>query len=215
MSKPSTPGNKRSFSWIASFKRRPSLPLSTSSSPQEISAPMLDVIKKRVKGVSSELNKLKKEDEENKDPRTNETLISKIMCNTEIHDLVLEFSRTDYSEENVLLFDDIQYYKKMSDVTNGRKVKAIEIVDKFLLDESEKTVNIDYEVRNRVNAIIERMKGLSIMITPLDDDLFYEVEAAVLVNLADVIWRFSETPMAPSILKNLGEFVHHEELPSH
>jgi hypothetical protein len=177
----------------------------------EDDAHRIAAMRKRVQNISTELDKPKEETERvYRDQGGTQTIVA-LLENSEIHNLLVEFAKKDYSVENILLYDAIQQYKTMSDTTNGRRVKALDIVKRFLLDDSEHLVNISADVRRKVILIVEKMEGMLFVIQPLRDDLFYEVETGVIANLADVLSRFSQTPVAPSMLKDWDALNNHND----
>jgi hypothetical protein len=172
---------------------------------------IMGLLKKRVNKVSHEIELSQRDSFRETKPKNNTQLVA-LLSNQELNDLLLEHAKHEYSAENVYIFHEIQEFKKMSDVTNGRRVKALAIVEKYLLDDSEYMVNIDGTIRQRVNAIVQQMENYSIVIKAVREDLFYEVEEAVLANLHDVMTRFVQTPLAPESLRNTNWYADNDSL---
>src|SRR3989338_8951746 len=124
----------------------------------EDDAHRIAAMRKRVQNISTELDKPEESERVYSDQNGSQTIVS-LLANSEIHNLLVEFAKKDYSVENILLYDAIQQYKTMSDITNGRRVKALEIVKRYLSDDSEHLVNISADVRKKVILIVEKMEG--------------------------------------------------------
>jgi hypothetical protein len=166
---------------------------------------ILGLLKKRVNKVTQEIELSQKDSWRETKPKNNSKLVA-LLNNRELNDMLLEHAKQEYSAENVYIYREIQEFKKMNDVYNGRRVKALQIVNTYLLDDSEYMVNIDGAIRNRVNDIVRQMEDYSIVIKAVREDLFYDVEEAVLANLHDVMARFIQTPLAPESLRNTNWF---------
>jgi hypothetical protein len=176
---------------------------------------ILNMMNRRVGKVQHELA-LSHKDSFTLRKTKSKTKLVVLLNNEELLDMILEHAKREHSEENIYIYTEIQEFKKMSDVTNGRRIKALEIVEKYLLDDSEYTVNVDSVIKKRVNGIVKQMQDYSIVLKPVREDLFSEVEDAVLTNLngmfvyvlvltfLDVLSRFVLTPLAPESLKNIN-----------
>ncbi len=105
----------------------------------------------------------------------------------DLHDRIKLFALLEHSQENVLLYDAVQKYKKCTNVEECR-AQAISIVKEFLEADSINEVNINY----KCNDAIEKILNLDI---PLADDVFKSIEEALLENLLDVIARFMRSSL--------------------
>lgn len=102
-----------------------------------------------------------------------------------LFELFLEFSKKEWSMENVLLKNDINKYKNIQTAL-VREQNAIQIYDKYLNGErSPFEVNLDASTTAHAKEMIEKKY--------FGPDLFLKVEKAVTFNLIDTYKRFVQT----------------------
>jgi hypothetical protein len=106
-----------------------------------------------------------------------------------------EYAKTEYSLENILVYQDIFEYKK----TNKG---AFEIYQKYFNGrESLMEVNVEKKDCDLVLQKINRFRRDSQRF-PLDDKLFETLELAVKLNLVDTFTRFKLTNEYKNYVKN-------------
>jgi hypothetical protein len=116
-----------------------------------------------------------------------------IMEDKEIHDQLINFAKNERNEENVLLFDDIMLFKKLTDSKHRRKA-ATRIYEKYLDQLSLSEININDTVRRAI-ADVCTQKNINHK-TQYDiqlDEAMRALELAVLENLMDMFSRFSQS----------------------
>jgi hypothetical protein len=110
-----------------------------------------------------------------------------IMEDQEIHSQLLQFARNERNEENVLLFDDLVMYNKLTDAGHKR-MTAKRIRDKYLDQFSLSEVNINDSIRKQVDEVFTNVYSEEKL-----DAAMRALEVASLENLMDLFTRFSQS----------------------
>ncbi|KAL0487268.1 hypothetical protein AKO1_001106 [Acrasis kona] len=111
----------------------------------------------------------------------------------EIHEMMVEFARKEYSVENIFLWDNIQRYKRAKDVEKKQFISNF-IMEKFITNTAALEVN--------VSGINRKELILKAKVNCLDDNLFDNAENDMIECLSDVYTRFVETPTFKIYIRN-------------
>lgn len=103
--------------------------------------------------------------------------VTMTLKNPELHDLLKEFAKSEWSVENVLVYDDIvEYEKEIS------KEKASNIIYQYLTSGAPLQVNLP---KREIDPIIEKMNK-----DEIDIHLFEGIKQTLIQNLMDTYSRF-------------------------
>eukprot|EP01080_Neovahlkampfia_damariscottae_P000504 gene504-8018_t len=112
--------------------------------------------------------------------------------------LFFEFSKQEWSQENLLCYRDIDAYKKISKIEK-KKEFALEIFDKYLSGtDAPLEINIDQRQCIALKKDMQSCEDDSIF----DNELFAKVEQTVQVNLSDTLSRFIISPVYVNYERN-------------
>jgi hypothetical protein len=126
-----------------------------------------------------------------------------VLFNETLYGMFFEFSKKEWSQENLLCYRDILEYCKTSKLEK-RKEMAFDIFQKYLNGtDSPLEINID---QRQCNALLKEMQSSDEAFT---EDLFAKVEQSVKVNLSDTLSRFIISKEYLNYEKN-SEFVEKE-----
>jgi hypothetical protein len=104
----------------------------------------------------------------------------------ELHDALWEFAKTDFSDENIELWDLVQEYKNMR---AGRVQKARDIFNKYIGTGAEREVSISSKIRDEIKKNVE----IEEHVFPIDT-IFAALEIALANdNITDIYIRWAGT----------------------
>lgn len=113
--------------------------------------------------------------------KNSDDALVKLMKNKETHDMIYDFSKSEFSVENVACYDDLQVFKKEKDQDRMFQL-ATRIYKAYLSgSESELEVNISSDICKKVKIEIDSGK--------VQPDLFVNVERQIITNLSDTFSR--------------------------
>jgi hypothetical protein len=108
-------------------------------------------------------------------------IIVTILSDEKGHDLFLNFSKTEFSVENIKCWDDIQKFK-----ADPTMALAVEVQKTYLMGAlSPMEINIATSQAKQVSNAIET--------NAIDSTLFAEIERVLMVNITDTYFRFQYT----------------------
>lgn len=100
-----------------------------------------------------------------------------ILSNSDLHDSFKDFAKSEWSVENVLLFDDI---------INFEKSKSLDDANKIIANYLEKGAPLEVNVtRKEADEVIQKVKDGEI-----NSDLFSTIKQTTILNLGDTYARF-------------------------
>eukprot|EP01080_Neovahlkampfia_damariscottae_P003294 gene3294-5735_t len=106
-----------------------------------------------------------------------------VMSIPELKEMFINFSRKEWSLENILIYEDLLKFKKIS--SKKQKLEYANIIfDRYLAVNSHFEVNVDEDLRYKVFQKIE--------FSEIDSSLFDEIQIALQLNLLDTLSRLKE-----------------------
>jgi hypothetical protein len=97
----------------------------------------------------------------------------------EPHDLLLDFSKLEYSIENIQCYDDIQNWKRSTDkLSDAKRICVLYLNGRS----SELENNITHSDAQKVNTVVKNDE--------VNDEMFDDVEKVLLTNISDIFSRF-------------------------
>lgn len=110
--------------------------------------------------------------------------IDQIMNHIELKELFLQFSKNEWSAENVILWENLQNFKKIVDPV--KKVQFVKyIYNDFIAANSTFEVNILESTKDQIYEDIERNN--------IHEEIFGQIEIEIYMNLMDILQRFKES----------------------
>eukprot|EP01080_Neovahlkampfia_damariscottae_P003325 gene3325-5764_t len=110
-----------------------------------------------------------------------------------------EYLRTEMSVESILFFEDVQLFNEFR-TCQERIIKANEIIQAYLTDESELEVNVSGKLRRTLEIQVEDAEESGELGTDIWDDIAIHIIETTLLNSYQ---RFENSPMAKSLMKKI------------
>lgn len=115
------------------------------------------------------------------------TSIMEVLGDKKGKNMLTSYAEKEWSQENILLYNDIQKYKDLK--LKNQKKRASEIYKTYIVSNAPIEINLPHDIQHKIKDLISSLK---------DDDeqwakVFEEAEFEVLKNIKDTFLRFTNT----------------------
>lgn len=116
------------------------------------------------------------------------TSINDVLGNKIANKLITEYAKKEWSQENILVFNEIQKYKVLK--FKYKKKRANEIYTTYICYNAPIEINLPYDIQNPLK---EKLQSLKDEEEESWNNIFDEIEYEVLKNIKDTFSRFKST----------------------
>lgn len=112
----------------------------------------------------------------------------------DLYPLLLEFSNTEFSSENLLAFEDIEKYERNPSLELAQEIFLVYLNGKS----SSREINIDKKACDNIKSMIDKFQNDSSVDIKL---LFAAAKSAIIINISDTYTRFIFYPKYVSYME--------------